>query len=327
MPTHPFGAAGFGFPPFATPGFDPSANPFFAAFAPPPPRPAATDPFAWWQAAAQPAPQSPDPTALASQWLGQIHQLASQFVGRDAAPAEVARAWRAVIGDNPFGASGSAAFMPPAFTGFAPGSRGPLDMPAFGYTREHQERLQSLARTGAEFQEAAQAFQAIVGEAGQDAFKRFESLLAKRAEEGKAVESARALFDLWIDAAEDAYADIALGERFQKAFGDYVNAQMRVRAGLQKEVELMCAQWGIPGREEVDAAHKRIAQLERELRRLRRDVERAAGATRPATTATATATANETAAPAAPKPARKPPSAPMPPAPVKGASRRKGARG
>jgi polyhydroxyalkanoate synthase subunit PhaE len=44
---------------------------------------------------------------------------------------------------------------------------------------------------------------------------------------------------------------------------------MRVRAGLQREVEQYCSQLGVPTRTEVDAAHRKIMQLERELRRVR----------------------------------------------------------
>lgn len=269
MSTAPFGAAGFGFPPFDPADWERMARQWFAPAQPPAPRAQGFDPFGWWQSAASPRAPAADPSALASQWMGQIQQLAAQFAGRDAAASDIARAWKAMLGDNPF-ASGiaPAAFMPMPFFG-ASGGRGPLDMPAFGYTREHQERMQAFAKTGTEFQQAAQAFQSIIAEAGQDAFSRFESLLAQRTADGKPLESSRALFDLWIDAAEDAYADIALSERFQRAFGEYVNAQMRVRAAMQAEVELACAQWGIPGRGEVDAAHRKIAELQRELRRLR----------------------------------------------------------
>jgi class III poly(R)-hydroxyalkanoic acid synthase PhaE subunit len=268
MSTSPFGAAGFGFP-----GFDPAqlermGRQWFAAMTPS--APPAPDPFAWWKPAASVAP-SADPTALAQQWMAQMQQLAAQFGGNGAQPADIARAWRSMLGENPFAQVAAAgAFMPASFMsqGFGGAARGPLDMPAFGYTREHQERAQAMAKVAAEFQQAAQAFGAIVAEAGQEAFTRFESLLARRAADDKPVDSARGLFDLWIDAAEDAYADVALGDRFQKAFGDYVNAQMRVRAGMQDEVERATAQWGIPGRAEVDAAHRKIANLERELARL-----------------------------------------------------------
>lgn len=283
MSTPPFGAAGFGIP-----SFDPTQ--WLSMFAAPQAAPAPPDPFAWWRgmaAAPAAAPASADPAALANQWMGQIQQLAAQFAGREAQPAEIVRTWRRLVGDNPFASTiASSAFMPMPLFGAPGAGRGPLDTPAFGYTREHQERMQAFARAGAEFQEASQAFQALVAEAGRDAFDRFESLLSQRTADAKPLETSRALFDLWIDAAEDAYADIALSERFQKAFGEYVNAQMRLRAATQKEIELMCAQWGIPGRAEVDAAHRKLAEVQREIRRLRRRMdEMASSAAAPAASA------------------------------------------
>lgn len=282
MSTSPFGALGSGFPFFDPARWADMAAPWMAGAAPARPQP--TDPLAWWTPRPAPAPAPAfDPTALANQWMTQMQQLAAQFGGRDAQAADVARAWRVLVGENPFAqATAAGAFMPPAFAGL--GARGPLDLPAFGYTREHQERGQAFARVLSDFQQASQAFNTLVAEAGQEAFARFESLLATRAADGKPVESARGLFDLWIDAAEDAYADIALGDRFQKAFGDYVNAQMRVRASMQKEVELACAQWGIPGRAEIDAAHRKVADLEREVRRLRDAIEARAPDAPPAAT-------------------------------------------
>ena len=44
---------------------------------------------------------------------------------------------------------------------------------------------------------------------------------------------------------------------------------MRLRAAVQGEVEHATAQLGMPTRTEIDAAHRKIVQLERELRRLR----------------------------------------------------------
>src|SRR5690606_12164478 len=142
-------------------------------------------------------------------------------------------------------------------------------MPALGFTREHQERLQHLAQAQADYQQQGQAYQTLMAEAAQDAFKRFEQKLTERSEPGKQLESARALFDLWIDAAEEAYADIALSPRFRDAYGALVNSQMRLRAAVQGQVEQAGEALGMPTRTEVDAAHRKIVQLERELRRLR----------------------------------------------------------
>ena len=58
----------------------------------------------------------------------------------------------------------------------------------------------------------------------QDAYARFESKLAEREEPGRQLGSVRALFDLWVDAAEEAYAASALSLEYRKAYGELVNA-------------------------------------------------------------------------------------------------------
>lgn len=218
-------------------------------------------------------------------WYAQMQQLAAQFAGQDANAADIASAWKRALGGdlgNPF-AEVLRGMQGPGQQGFeqwfaqaAPfiekmqrDGQAWSGTPAFGFTREHQERWQHLGQSQANYQQQSQAYQALMAEAAQDAFKRFEQKLAERSEPGKQLESARALFDLWIDAAEDAYADIALSPRFRDAYGALVNAQMQLRAAVQGEVEQMGEAFGVPTRSEVDAAHRKIVQLERELRRLR----------------------------------------------------------
>lgn len=227
----------------------------------------------------------------ARQWLGTMQQVAGQFAGRNASAGDIASAWRdALGGGNAFaslfdglGGRGQSGFdqwyaqiapMMNAFSGNAlvgglrEESLGWLRTPAFGLNREHQERWQALAEAQLDLQQRNDEYSALMLEAGKDAFERFERKLAERSEPGRQLQSARALFDLWIDAAEEAYAEIALSPRFRRVYGDLVNAQMRVRAGVQREIEHMGNLFGLPGRTEVDAAHRRIAELERQVRRL-----------------------------------------------------------
>ncbi len=233
-------------------------------------------------------------SAQARQWLGMMQQVAGQFAGRDASPADIAGAWKQAMGGqggNPFAAlfegmagRGQAGFdqwhaqAAPILNAMLGGmlmgglrqeGLGLLRMPAFGMNREHQERLQALAAAQIELQEKNDAYNQRMLAIGQDAFVRFERKLAERSEPGRQLKSARALFDLWIDAAEEAYAEVALSHEFRRLYGELVNAQMKVRAGIQREVELFCDLFGMPGRTEVDAAHRRIAELERQVRRLR----------------------------------------------------------
>ena len=237
-------------------------------------------------------------SAQARQWFGTMQQVAEQFAGKSASAQDIAAAWKQAMGGggNPFasllsgmtgrGQSGFedwyAQIAPMLHGGMFNGLSGGnllggmrqeamswLQTPAFGHNREQQERWQALVAAQLELQQKNDAYNALMLEVGRDAFDRFERKLAERSEPGRQLQSARALFDLWIDAAEEAYAEIALSAGFRKVYGELVNAQMRVRAGIQNEVERMCGMFGMPGRTEVDSAHRKIAELERQLRRLR----------------------------------------------------------
>jgi class III poly(R)-hydroxyalkanoic acid synthase PhaE subunit len=177
--------------------------------------------------------------------------------------------------------------------------------------------VQKLAQAQMDYQHQNSAYNALMMKAAQSAYEIFEQKLAERSEPGKQIETARALFDLWIDAAEEAYARIALSPEFRAVYGKLVNAQMRLRSGIQREVEQMSAMFGMPTRTEVDGAYRKIAELERSVRRLRDAAEgtvegptRAAAAKRDAGGKTST-NAKSPAGKAAPaKPA--PPAAPKP---------------
>lgn len=254
------------------------------------------DALSWWSQLAKGAGGASNATvedaldrfnSQARDWYGQIQQLAARFAGRNAQPADIVGAWQQMLGTQGFadlfkGMSGPGQHgidqwmeqMAPMLQGMQRDGRSWLGLPAFGFAREHQERWQHLAQAQLDYQEKNNAYNALMAETMQLALRRFEDKLAQRSEPGRQVASARALFDLWIDAAEEAYAEVALSPRFREAYGDYVNAQMRVRAALQREVEQACDQLGMPTRTEVDAAHRKIVQLEREVRRMRDQLQR-----------------------------------------------------
>lgn len=263
-----------------------------------------SDPAAWWSqwaGAATPPPANPAEELMrhfreqAGGWYGRMQQLAAQFAGRDASASEIAAAWKQALGGDAAGAftdlfaaasrpgqQGMEAWIAQVrpFLGLLQSMQGGhadarswMGLPAFGFMREHQERWQQLALAQIAHQDRSRAFAELMGEAAQRAFVKFEEKLAERSEPGKQIESTRALFDLWIDAAEEAYAEIALSERFRDAYGALVDAQMRLRAGVQREVEQLGQLLGTPTRSEVDAAHRKIVELERELRRMRDAVD------------------------------------------------------
>lgn len=226
-------------------------------------------------------------------WYALMQQVALQFAGREHSARDVASAWRQASGlhGDPFrdllrGMRGPGLqdvqqwteAAAPWLHGLRNEASAWLGMPAFGFAREHQERLQALARSQLRCQDALAAWQALLGRASQGAFERFEAKLAEREEPGRQLGSVRALFDLWVDAAEEAYAELALSPEFRRVYGELANAQMRLRADAQAIAEQAAVLMGLPGRTELDSAHRKIAELERQLCRMQRVADNAVDA-------------------------------------------------
>jgi class III poly(R)-hydroxyalkanoic acid synthase PhaE subunit len=138
-----------------------------------------------------------------------------------------------------------------------------LQAPAFGYAREHQEHYQKMMAAFVEYQEAMKQYNALILKSSARSFEIFEGKLAERAEPGRQIDSLRGLYDVWVDAAEEAYAEIALSEEFRKVYGDVVNTQMRVRSQIQAEVERVGVDLGMPTRTELNSVHKRLHEMRR----------------------------------------------------------------
>lgn len=220
-----------------------------------------------------------------AQWLASLQQMASEFL--DKAPSAKAireqwEQWLEQAGGDGFNRMFSAmqqfnhqdfsvwlTQVQPVLDWMRAQAGGTGDVPAFGFMREHQERWQQLARFVQEYRDAAAQFSTLLGTINTDALDRFESALEARREQGKVIESTRALFDVWVDAAEAAFEEAALGDEYRAAYGDLVNSQMRVRLAVQSEIERATAAFGIPGRTEIDAAYRKLTMLEREVRNLK----------------------------------------------------------
>ncbi|MGV8958901.1 MAG: class III poly(R)-hydroxyalkanoic acid synthase subunit PhaE [Stenotrophomonas sp.] len=250
----------------------------------------------------------------AGDWLGTMQQVAAQFTGRDTSSAEVADAWRkAVLGQGDgmlrwmldAARGGNALADQPWIRefsrllqgGFSEGDPW-LGAPTFGPAREHQARWQALLKIQQQYKERAEAYVTQIRAVLEEAFQLFETRLGEHEAAGSQLTSARALFDLWIDAAEEAYAKVALSEEFRDIYAGLANAQMRLRAASQHELEKACESIGVPTRSEMDTAYRKIAELERLVRRMATAAKPAA---KPATAPKAKPATAKTKSSAAPK--------------------------
>jgi class III poly(R)-hydroxyalkanoic acid synthase PhaE subunit len=243
----------------------PSLNPF----APPPTAPVAGGEvlertlaglkgyFDWMQGAAAGG------AAPMGDWRQQLQQMfghASQpsfsqaFAGIDTKGAEgFARQWQT--------------WMQNAQNQSIPGMPGAFEaMPAFGQHREQQMQQQAMAEAVMESMQAAARYQALIQKASAQGMQRLQEKLAQHAEPGRQIDSMKGLYDLWVDASEEGYAEIALSDEFRDVYGDMVNTQMRVRQMQQQQTEQLCQQMGMPTRSEVSSLGERLQALRREFR-------------------------------------------------------------
>ncbi|WP_426689138.1 poly(R)-hydroxyalkanoic acid synthase subunit PhaE [Rhodanobacter ginsengiterrae] len=243
----------------------PAANPF----APPPAQGVGHDTlertlaglkgyFDWMQAAASGGvtqqPSSNWQQQLQQMFGGSAQPFTQAFGGIDGAGAEsFARQWQ----------SWSQAAQRSGF-GDMPGAHGPI--PAFGQDREQQMQQQELGIALLASMQASAKYQELIQRANTQGMQRLQEKLVEHAAPGRQVDSLKGLYDLWVDASEEAYAGIALSDEFREAYGEMVNTQMRVRQLQQQQTEQMCKQLGVPTRSEVSSLGERLQALRREFR-------------------------------------------------------------
>lgn len=211
--------------------------------------------FDWMQgvAAAGASQPSADWQTLLRAWAGSGNQPFTQaFNGIDNAAARgFVQQWQAWLQSMQAG-------------GFAtPG--GPV--PGFGLHREQLMQQQELAAAMQAALEANARYQELIQRANAQGLERLQATLAKHDASSPPIASLKALYDLWVDAAEDAYAEIALSDEFRAAYGEMVNCQMRMRQLQQKQTGQLCRELGVPTREEVSSLGERLQQLRRDLRK------------------------------------------------------------
>lgn len=91
-------------------------------------------------------------------------------------------------------------------------------------------------------------------------------------EAGQKIESLRALYDMWVDASEEAYGEFVMSDEYQVVYGDLVNSLMRVRKDMNDLAEQHYQLMNIPTRSEIDTVQRRQQEQRRENRHLRREI-------------------------------------------------------
>jgi poly(hydroxyalkanoate) synthase III subunit E len=138
--------------------------------------------------------------------------------------------------------------------------------PAFGPTREHQQRWQRTADAWRRIDDAQRRLQRLWSDALREAATAFAARLGPPQTAAVSAEAMRKLYDMWIECAEEAYARAAHGDAFCNALSEFVNASSQWRRELQASIEHSAKLLDLPTRSEINTLMHRLKSVEEQLR-------------------------------------------------------------
>ncbi len=142
--------------------------------------------------------------------------------------------------------------------------------PNLGMTRELNRKLAEGFDAFVAWNLANLEYQTAVGEIWDQAFKGFSQDIATLAEKGEIIESLRDLILLWTRGAERIFTEAFRTERYTLAQGKLLNASMNYRIHQRTILEEFLKLYDLPTRTELDEAHRRIYELRKEVKALKK---------------------------------------------------------
>jgi polyhydroxyalkanoate synthase subunit PhaE len=149
-----------------------------------------------------------------------------------------------------------------------PSSASSPEVPAFGATREHQQRAQRIAQSMQRMEAAQRRLQRLWSDVLREASAKFVSQLPPAPPAATTPARLRKLYDIWIDCAEEAYAHVAHSEAFCQAQAEFANAASQWRLEQQASIEQWSKFLDLPTRSELNSLTRRLRAVEERLRAL-----------------------------------------------------------
>ncbi len=192
-----------------------------------------------------------------------------------------------------------------------------LSAPGLGYTREEQTQYQDLTRRTLDYQKALQEYLGFYSKLGIKSIERMRGYLQGVVDSGKSIDSARAIYDNWVQCCEQVYAEEVITPEYAKIHGHLINSQMALKKRMSVIVDEYLGALNMPSRSELRTLQDRLQETRRENKHLRSEMNalkrQVSGLGRAAATpASAPAPAPAAIAPAAPRTAQMAAPAPKP---------------
>jgi len=153
----------------------------------------------------------------------------------------------------------AAAGFPGATVGWPPGAV-PLG-PAAAQAADAQSAWELLMKLGSLQGELARHWSAIA----QDSAQRFIARMQATGGADLSSERALALYETWVECAEEAYAAAVRRDDFCRLQAQLTNTAMALLLAQRRQADKLARAWGLPTREEANALQRQIRELKKAL--------------------------------------------------------------
>lgn len=143
-----------------------------------------------------------------------------------------------------------------------------LSAPGVGPDRETHDQQKKYTRLWLDYQRAMHEYNTAHQRVGGETIERLMQKMITLAEDDKSLDSVRAVYDLWVDCAEDAYADFAYSAEYQEVYGRMINSLMALKNEFLNMIDETSSAMGLPSRKGFDTVLKRMQEMRREIRKL-----------------------------------------------------------
>ena len=145
-----------------------------------------------------------------------------------------------------------------------------LSIPGVGPDREKQEQQQKYTRLWLDSQRKNQEYNSAIQRVGKETVERLVQKMIAMSEQKESLDSMREVYDLWVDCAEEAYADFAHSDEYQKVYGSMANSLMALKQETRNMLDSAASSMGMPSSKGFNTVLKRMQEMRREIKALQR---------------------------------------------------------
>lgn len=148
-----------------------------------------------------------------------------------------------------------------------------LSIPGVGYTRESQEQIQKGIKLWNEYVKSSNEFNNAMCNVSINALDAMRMRIIEMSKRGEEINSLRAIYDLWVDCNEEAYARFVFSDEYSELNGKLTNALMAVKQHGRNIVDEGLGAMNMPTRRGINTMQKRQQEMRREQKVAENQIE------------------------------------------------------